>query len=254
MPAYLKTMPTGIPGAVSRIDVAQIEAQLYNSAYPFASFGIPAKISGGYVVPLVSGDIASAIYGWLVRPYPFQSQVAGNDPLGAAVPPTTGTADILRQGYLTVKNCAGTPAFGGQVYVRVSNASAGHPIGSVEAASVQSAAGAATGGNTGNGTITASPATTAVAQKGVTKVTMTGATTYLVTTPDGVTHIPGATGAAYAGAASVGLTFTVTVGGTPMVAGDSFTITVTQETAPVADCIFQGPADTSGNVEISFKV
>lgn len=254
MVAYLKTMPTGIPGAVSRPDVAQIEAQLYNSATPFATFGIPAKISGGYVVPLVSGDIASVIYGWLVRPYPFQSQVAGNDPLGTTVPPTTGTADILRQGYMTVKNCAGSPAFGGQVYVRVSNAQVGRPIGCVEAASVQGAVGAADGGNTGNGTITASPATTSVAQKGVTKVLMTGATTYSVITPDGVVHAPGATGAAYAGAALVGLTFTVTVGGTPMVAGDFFTITTTPETQPVDRCIFQGPADTNGNVELSFRV
>jgi hypothetical protein len=89
------------------------------------------------------------------------------------------------------------------------------------------ASGAATavaksGGNTGNGTISA--VTIQNPDKvGVYSVRFTAATVFTVEDPDGfVLAVNGATGAAFAD----DLGFTITAGGTPFVAGDGFDITV----------------------------
>jgi hypothetical protein len=88
------------------------------------------------------------------------------------------------------------------------------------------AAGAATaaaksGGNTGNGTISA--VTTAAGVKvGIYTVRFTAATAFVVEDPDGYSLGAGATGTAWAD----DLGFTITAGGTPFVAGDGFDITV----------------------------
>ena len=132
MTAYTYRMPSGIPGAVTRESVATIETQVLNSAAAFTAFGLFGKMSSGKFVPVGSGDAATAVYGILVRPFPTQGANA-SDPLGTAVPKTTGAADVLRRGYINVKNNYGTPAAGGQVYVRVGNASSGKPIGGIEA-------------------------------------------------------------------------------------------------------------------------
>ena len=87
--------------------------------------------------------------------------------------------------------------------------------------SLGAAAGAANGGNTGNATISAITLRDG-ARSGAYRVVFTAATAYDVIDPDGRKLASGATGAAYAG----DLGFTITVGGTPMVAGDGFTITV----------------------------
>lgn len=134
MPAYTTRMPAGIPGDVTRPSQATIETGIFNSAAAFAGYGLFGKIASGKFVPVGSGDAAAACYGVLVRPYPVTGANA-SDPLGTAVPPTTGTADVLRRGYINVKNNSGTPAAGGQVYIRVANASGGKPIGGIEAAS-----------------------------------------------------------------------------------------------------------------------
>jgi hypothetical protein len=87
-----------------------------------------------------------------------------------------------------------------------------------------SAAAAALGTNTGNGTF---GAITPVAQPtmiGVYSIAFTGATTFVVTAPDGATS-PGTTGVAFS---ALGIVFTITAGGTAFVAGDSFTVTATQ--------------------------
>lgn len=86
------------------------------------------------------------------------------------------------------------------------------------------AAGAAQAGNTGNATISA-VTVTAVADVGVYVVEFTAATTFTVTSPSGQVIGSGSTGVAFS---LGGLTFTCTAGGTPMVAGDGFNITVTK--------------------------
>ncbi|MBR8188280.1 hypothetical protein KDW82_04290 [Burkholderia vietnamiensis] len=130
--AYLYRMPSGIPGDVSRPSQATIESGIFDSSFPFASYGIPVKKVSGKIRPVASGDAASVIIGLLVRPYPTQSS---QDPLGTSTPPTTGVGNVMRRGYMTVQCNAGTPADGGTVYVRVAAASEAKVIGGIEAAS-----------------------------------------------------------------------------------------------------------------------
>jgi len=126
-------MASGIPGDISRQSQATVESLILDSTNPFAGYGLFGKIANGKFVPVGAGDVATAVYGLLVRPYPTTGGAA-SDPLGTATPPTKGVADVLRRGYMTVKNNAGTPALGGAVYIRVANAAAGKPIGGIEAA------------------------------------------------------------------------------------------------------------------------
>lgn len=134
MVAYAFHLPKGIPGNLSRpLSPSIIEPQPYASATPFPGYGLPGKfVNGTFVPPTAAADV---IYGFLIRPYPTTG-LNPSDPLGTAVPPTKGVADIMRKGYMTVKCNAGTPAPGGTVYVRVAAAAAGTPIGGIEAASV----------------------------------------------------------------------------------------------------------------------
>ncbi len=131
--AILYRMASGIPGVVSRPSQSTIEPAIQDPNNAFSAYGLFGKIASGKFIPVGAGDAATAVYGLLVRPYPTQGANA-SDPLGAAVPPTSGVANVLRRGYMTVKLNAGTAALGGQVYVRVANAATGKPIGGIEAA------------------------------------------------------------------------------------------------------------------------
>ena len=136
MVAFLYRMPAGIPGAISRSENhSTIEAALFNSSLPFASYGMPGKISSGLFVPFAGGDAATAFYGFLVRPYPIQDAAAQNDPLGSATPPTTGIANVLKRGYINVALTRGSAVKNGTVYVRiVYNATyPNSPVGGIEA-------------------------------------------------------------------------------------------------------------------------
>ncbi|MFX3545035.1 structural cement protein Gp24 [Ralstonia mannitolilytica] len=129
--AYLYRMPSGIPGDVSRPSQATIEPGIFDSSFPFASYGIPVKKVNGKIRPVASGDAAAVIIGLLVRPFPTRSS---QDPIGTSTPPTTGVGDVMRRGYMTVQCNAGTPADGGAVYVRVAAPSGAKVIGGIEAA------------------------------------------------------------------------------------------------------------------------
>lgn len=132
--AYLFRMPQGVQGDLTRPSQATVEAQAFNAAAAFASYGIPGKMVSGLFVPLsLVGDTSP--YGFLIRPYPITGASA-SDPLGTAVPPTTGVANILRRGYMNVVCNAGAPAFGGTVYVRYANPTGPLPNGGLEATSV----------------------------------------------------------------------------------------------------------------------
>jgi hypothetical protein len=82
-------------------------------------------------------------------------------------------------------------------------------------------AAAKSGGNTGNGTISAVTVLNG-AKAGVYALRFTAATTWALTDPDGFSLANGANGAANAN--DIG--FTTTAGGTPFIAGDGFDITV----------------------------
>jgi hypothetical protein len=135
MTAYLYRMPSGIPGDVSRPSQSTIETGFFNPSNPFSAYGLPGKIVSGQFVPLAANDPASVVYGFLVRPFPTTGANA-SDPLGTSVPPTSGECNILRRGYLTVLNVAGTPALNGAVYSRIAAASSPTFIGDIEAAAV----------------------------------------------------------------------------------------------------------------------
>lgn len=79
----------------------------------------------------------------------------------------------------------------------------------------------ALGTNTGNGTFGTVTGVTTQTQIGTYDITFTAATAFTVTAPDGSTAT-GSTGSAFSG---LGLGFTITAGGTAMVAGDGFTLT-----------------------------
>lgn len=80
---------------------------------------------------------------------------------------------------------------------------------------------AKSGGNTGNGTVSA-VTIAAGAKSGVYKVEFTAATKFSVTDPEGFQISTGSTGSAF----SDDVGFTITAGGTAFVAGDGFDITV----------------------------
>lgn len=132
MTSFLYRMPSGIPGDISRRENMTIESVPLDSTKPFSAYGLPGKIVSGKFVPLEAGDTAAVVYGFLVRPYPTNS---AQEPLGTATPPASGIANVLRRGYMTVLNQAGTPALASQVYSRVATPSGSKTIGDVEAAS-----------------------------------------------------------------------------------------------------------------------
>lgn len=97
-------------------------------------------------------------------------------------------------------------------------------------------AAAVAGTNTGNGTVN-TPTVADTAKVGTYRVVFTAATVYSVFTPSGERLADGATGVAYAGGQIV---FTITAGGTAFVAGDSFTMAVTNAASPVVELFTTG--------------
>jgi hypothetical protein len=90
--------------------------------------------------------------------------------------------------------------------------------------SALTAAAAALGTNTGNGTFGAiTPQTAPATMIGVYNILFTAATAFTVTAPDGQTST-GSTGVAFS---ALGVGFTITAGGTPFAVNDSFTLTTT---------------------------
>jgi hypothetical protein len=97
---------------------------------------------------------------------------------------------------------------------------AGMVLGKVETGT--SAAAAALGTNTGDGTVGTISLVSTPSQVGNYDVTFTAATAFTVTAPNGQTAT-GSTGTAFA---ALGIGFTITAGATAMVAGNGFTIAV----------------------------
>lgn len=119
--AYLKRMPAGFPGDVSRKTEATVEAGLMGAT---VAFGAPVKMNGVNLVAL--SDASDVVYGFVVRPYPTMGSAA----LSGSI------QDVLRRGYMTVKLTQGASFKGRQVYVRYT-AEAGKAVGDIEAAAVE---------------------------------------------------------------------------------------------------------------------
>lgn len=254
MTAFVYRMPSGVPGALSRTGLAlAVEQAILLSGSAPSAYGLPVAVDGatGHVRAIQAGDAAASVYGFLVRPFPTQGGDGQTTGLGVSAPPTSGQVDVLKLGYMSVKVTNGTPAKNGPVYVRVTaNGSLPNTaVGDVEA-SADTGVTSAAGANTGNGTI-GSLSATASALAGAYKITMLTATTFSVVDPNNNRLADGATGVAYS---AEGVGFTVTAGGTAFAAGDSFTVTVAQNTVAVPRAYFTGAADSSGNAEIAFNV
>lgn len=126
-------MNYGVPGDLSRPSIATVEAQALG-ATAFSAYGLPVKVVNGLVVPIAA--LNDVVYGMLVRSFPITGANA-SDPLGTSVPPTSGVANVMRRGYMTVnvQLGAGSCALGSPVYVRYQNPSGSQIVGGIEGAS-----------------------------------------------------------------------------------------------------------------------
>ena len=138
MVAFLYRMDVGYPGAVNRMQGAKVQAELLNPTTPPLGYGTMLVMdpTTGTVRPPVGTDTAAVFTGFYVRPYPRQSNLNINDPLGQATPPSTGIGDVLKSGHMIVKLNAASPAVvkGQSVGVFIGTASAGNPAGGVTGA------------------------------------------------------------------------------------------------------------------------
>ncbi len=131
MVAFQFRMGAGIPGGVARIESANIVPENILSTNPPTRYGDPVAYdpTTGYIRPIIAGDTAASVIGFLVRPFPTQSADPAwpNDPLSnsgtPAIPPTNGIADVLKAGYINVAVAGAALATkGSPVYVRVGGA------------------------------------------------------------------------------------------------------------------------------------
>lgn len=139
MPVITFRMAAGIPGQVTRDWHSTIEPQMMYATTPITAYGLPGTIDATTTQfrGITTGDAATAVYGFLVRPYPTTSgAVSGNDPLGTSTPPLTGVVNVLVRGYICVYLGGATAAAkGGAVYARVAAPGTNKVIGDIEAAS-----------------------------------------------------------------------------------------------------------------------
>lgn len=140
--SYGYRMPAGFPGDVNRTHPVSIEPVLLDTVDPVRLYGDPVILNAANGVRgFKAGDTATKIYGIAVRPYPTQQESGGmSSAIGAAVPPTKGVLDVIREGYVVVKCNNGAPVKGGAVFVRIAAATGPKPLGGLEAV--------ADGGNT----------------------------------------------------------------------------------------------------------
>lgn len=133
--AFTFRMPFAIPGDLAQgAGRSNVKAELFG-ATPFPFYGLPCVISSNTVIPVSSNlaAVANSIYGWLVRPFPLQESASPSTSLvvgGQAVPPTTGIANVMTEGYIGVFVQAGAASVvaGGQVFLRFQTGGAGITI------------------------------------------------------------------------------------------------------------------------------
>jgi hypothetical protein len=136
-------MGAGFAGDVNRSHPANIEPCLIDATLPPTAYGQAVfgdTVSQGVRPIIVGTDAGTSIYGVTTRPYPVSQTTGGmSATIGAAVPPTSGVTDVLKNGYILVPVVGQTTKFG-VVYVWIAASGGGHTAGGFEAA--------ASGGNT----------------------------------------------------------------------------------------------------------
>lgn len=137
MVAFLYRMGQGFAGDANRGWAGlTIEPNYADPNNPISAYGMPVKLNptGTGVMQLQATDLAGAVYGLLVRPFPMQQPTAaGNygqqqltDP---TTPPTRGELDVLRRGYASVLVNSGSSSGiikGQQVHIWIAATTAGH--------------------------------------------------------------------------------------------------------------------------------
>ncbi|NMP26855.1 hypothetical protein GW590_08260 [Rahnella sp. SAP-1] len=118
MTAYLKRMPAGIAGAISRPQDLTVEPVILDSTNLFAAYGLGGKYLNGKFVPIAAGDTAALLAGILVRPFPTAAQPDVVQQIGTG---KNFTGDSLKRGYLNVNigGDASSVTLGGAVYMRI---------------------------------------------------------------------------------------------------------------------------------------
>jgi hypothetical protein len=140
MVAYAYRMPVATaPGEVNRAHPFNIEPCGIDQAIPPTAFGqavVVDRTSQG-VRPVQAGDTAiTYVYGFTVRPYPYQAGSAGAygaANLGGGTPALVQAMDVLRSGYIIVP-VVGTPHKGDPVFIWIAVSGGGHVQGGAEAA------------------------------------------------------------------------------------------------------------------------
>ena len=257
--SFLAQSPSGFIGRVTRsVPAPKILPAMNDVTNPVLYFGLALMRTASNTVRsvLASDAGASGIGGLGVAPYPFQSNSGANSgamPFAAltAVPP--GVIDVNFSGpEMVYCNSAQAPTvtMADKVYAWCAASASTHVQGGFENAAAATVASVA-GTNTGTGTMGTLSVAAAAAQNGAYTVKFTAATVFSVFDPNGRELLGGVTGAAYTDA---GVTFTITASGTAFVAGDSFTVTVTQQTIPVPNAYFNGPGDSTGAIELLYSL
>ncbi|GAB2938216.1 structural cement protein Gp24 [Hafnia psychrotolerans] len=136
MTSYLRRMPVGIPGAISRPQDLTTEPVILLASNTFPAYGLAGKDSAdGKFIPLVAADAATVITGLYIRPYPTTSTP---DMVRQVGPNKNFTGDVMKRGYMTVN--IGSTAVGllkgSPVYVRNANPTDTSPLGSILGAAV----------------------------------------------------------------------------------------------------------------------
>ena len=131
MTSILYRASSGVAGDVTRPDDTTVESGLLNAAAAPAAFGAPVKVVSGKFEKIAASDAASVFYGILSRVAP---SIAGDlsQTFAGGTPNASSVQGIVRRGYVNVVCTVGTPARGGQVYMRVT-AATGKAVGDLEA-------------------------------------------------------------------------------------------------------------------------
>jgi len=257
--SFLAQSPSGFIGRITRsVPAPKVTPDINDSTNPVPYFGLAVIQTANNTVrtPLATDGALTGIAGLGVAPFPFQASSGTNygaQALSALTAAPAGIMDILRSGFETVylnSAVAQSATKVSPVYCWIAATSGTHQQGGFEIAPSATAA-SAPGANTGNGTMSAPTVTAGVAQNGAYTVKFTAATVFSVFDANGRELLPGNTGAAYSDG---GIGFTITAGGTAFVAGDSFTVTVTNQTIPVQNAYFNGPGDSTGVTELAFNL
>lgn len=132
MTSILYRASSGVAGDVTRPDNTVVEPGLLNASAAPTAFGAPVKLVSGKFEKIASGDAATVFAGILSRIAP---SIAGDlvQTYAGGTPNAESVQGIVREGYVNVVCTQGTPARGGQVYVRIT-ADTGKLVGDLETA------------------------------------------------------------------------------------------------------------------------